>query len=157
MLTFKQYCTFLTEHTNLGEYFHTSVDKMKKKPKENYPIWLSHSEHQARGWHQLAIENSGTAHTYSVKVNGVIAKNDDPKIQQLFSKNNIDQDDYDADLASNPDSDEVHSHEATKMLQKNGYVGYQHSDYDPHDQDNDHDSTVIFNRHHVELKHLYSN
>lgn len=158
MLRFKR---FIAEDSNPGDkhdFHHTShdhidVDKHNagKGKDPNHPMWLSHNAQQAKGWHQNTREETGQAHTYKVKVAGKIAHHKDEKVKALFKKHGHDMNDYHADLVGNPEHEEVHGHPATKMLQKAGYHGHTHPDYDPHDFQNDHDSTVVFHRKHATM------
>lgn len=154
MITFK---SFLKENTE-QDYHHTSgssinTEKHNAGKGENpeHPVWLSHDSHQAKGWHNRIKDNEGSAHTYKVAVKGKIARHDDPEVKALLKKHGHDSDDYHSLLASNPSPKEVHEHPATKTLQKHGYVGYTHPDYDPHNDQKDHDSTVVFNRKNTQL------
>lgn len=159
MKNFKTFVASLNESSSSHDYHHTSVDKIdqKKHSSSEHPMWLSHSAHQAAGWHQNAKDEHDSAHTYTAKVNGKIAHHDNHEVKELLHKHKVDQDDYHADLASNPESKEVHEHPATKLLKKHGYAGYSHPDYDPHDNQKDHDSTVVFHRKDVSLTHKKSN
>lgn len=159
MKTFKKVRTQLGEQTLEHDYHHTSINKInpEKHNFSNHPMWLSHTAHQATGWHENAKSEHDTAHTYSAKVNGKIAHYEDNKVKELLHKHGVDQKDYNGTLVGNPESHEVHDHPATKILQKHGYVGYTHSDYDPHDFSKDHDSTVVFHRKDVSLTHKHSN
>lgn len=150
----------LYENDDSHDYHHTShanIDTDKhnagKGKNPSHPVWLSHNSHQAKGWHNIVKDDSGKAHTYKAKVNGKIAHHHDPKVKSLFKKHGHDMHDYHADLVGNPDHKEVHNHPATKMLKKAGYVGHSHPDYDPHDNQKDHDSTVVFHRKNVHMSH----
>ena len=149
----------LSESSSSHDYHHTSVDKIDQKQhaSSEHPMWLSHSAHQASGWHANSKDEHDSAHTYTAKVHGKIANHEDHKVKELLHKHKIDQDDYHGHLASNPSSHEVHDHPATKLLKKHGYSGYSHPDYDPHDFQKDHDSTVVFHRKDVSLTHKKSN
>lgn len=159
MQTFKHFLNLLNEETFKFDYHHTSAVKIK--PKEHSanedPMWFSHSREEADKWHSNAMLNHGSAYTYSAKINGKIAHHTDPEVQAIFKKHNIDQDEYHADLVSNPEYDEVHAHEGTQLLKKYGYAGYTHPDYDPADSQKDQDSTLVFHRKDAQLKLKKSN
>lgn len=139
-------------------YYHTHSVPIDQKTHATaeHPIWLSHSLHQASGWHRNAKEDNGSAHTYTAKIDGKIARHNDPKVKELLDKHKIDRRDYHDTLTMNPEANEVHDHPATKLLKEHGYVGYSHPDYDPHDFQKDHDSTVVFHRKNVSLTHKKS-
>lgn len=159
MLSFKR---FIAEDSNPGDthdYHHTSYNKIDinkhnagKGKNPNHPVWLSHNSHQADGWHRNTHQETGQAHTYRVKVHGNIAHHKDEKVKALFKKHGHDMDRYHNHLVGNPDHNEVHGHPATKMLQKAGYHGHTHPDYDPHNFQRDHDSTVVFHRKHTTMQ-----
>lgn len=150
--------SFLVEEATPSlDHHHTSSSKIDvdkhnsgKGKNPDHPMWLSHSAHQAKGWHNNAKSENGSAHTYKVKVNK-IAHHTDPKVKSLFKKHGHDIHDYHATLIGNPSHKEVHNHPATKMLQKHGFHGHTHSDYNSHDFNKDHDSTVVFHRKHATM------
>jgi hypothetical protein len=133
----------LLETKNKIEYFHaTSNDKIDTEVK--HPIWLSHNQHQALGWHRLVPGSK----TFKVELHSgtKIAHRNDPKVKQYLEKHGVDVNDYEADMTSNPESHEVHNHPGTIALKKAGYHGFTHIDYDPNDNSKDHDSTLLFDR-----------
>ena len=155
MKSFKRYITESTDSTH--DHHHTSAVKIDtdkhnagKGKNAEHPMWLSQSAHQAAGWHKNAESETGKAHTYKVKVKK-IAHHTDPKVKSLFKKHGNSMKDYHTDLVSNPHHKEVHNHPATKMLKKAGYHGHTHSDYDSHNFQKDHDSTVVFHRKHATM------
>lgn len=156
MITFKQYINESIQH----DYHHSSIKKINiekhnsgKDSKSNYPIWLSHNEHQAEGWTKNLFDEYRSASTYKVSIKGPIANHADPKIKNILKNHDEEYiDAFHANLSSNPEAEYVHSHPIVKELQKHGYIGYSHPDYDPHDFSKDHDSTVIFNRRNTTIK-----
>ncbi len=141
--------TFISEN----DYHHSShlninTDKHNsgKSRSADHAMWLSHNAHQAKGWHNIQKDNFGKAHTYKVRVKGKIAHHEDKKVKALFKKHGHHMGNYHVDLISNPTHKEVQNHPATLTLKKAGYVGHTHPDYDSHDTQKDHDSTVIFHR-----------
>ena len=148
METFKKYSMRESQ-----EYYHASKDG--KIGNDKHPIWLSHDEHAAKGWHKNTQElssNPSAVKTHKIKVHGKVADLQDEKTQKLLAKHNIDHSEYENHLASAQDSDEVHNHPGTKLLKKHGYVGVSHMDYDPHDMSKDSKTTVVFHRHDVSEK-----
>jgi hypothetical protein len=124
-------------------FYHASNDK-KINTKIKHPIWLSHNEHQARGWHKLVPES--TSFKVELKPGTKIAHYADQKVEEHLKKHGVDIDDYAADLTANPESHEVYNHPGTKALKAAGYHGFTHQDYDPHDNQKDHETTVLFDR-----------
>jgi len=119
------------------------------KPHER-PIWLSNDAHTARGWKK----HMSAKKSYHVEVEGDVAHHHDENIQKLFKKHRIDMKRYNHMLFGQPDAKTVHSHPATKLLKKKGYVGYTHPERDPHtprDWSFKTSSTVIFHRKHVKI------
>ena len=138
MLRFKQ---FISESDST--VFHTSPKPISQVGSGAMFFSLSH-EH-AKGWHANSMDNHGSAHTYSAQVTGNIAHHSDPKVKKVLSDAGVDQDDYHADLASNPSAKEVADHPGTKALSKAGYHGLVYPDYHPADFDKDADAMVVFN------------
>ena len=159
MKTFKRFMREDSNPSDSHDYHHTSRNAIDtdahnsgKGSNPDHPMWLSHNKDQASGWHKHTKDNEGSAHTYKVKVSGKIAHHKDPKVKALFKKHGHDMNDYHDHLVGNPSHKGVHDHPATKMLQKAGYHGHTHPDYDPHDFSKDHDSTVVFHRKHAKME-----
>ena len=89
--------------------------------------------------------------THKVEVNGKIADLDDSAVQDIV-KSHGGHHSYTDHLATAQNAKDVHDHPATKALQKHGYVGASHWDYDPHDFEKDTKTTCIFNREHIKEK-----
>ena len=142
--TGQKFVSYIIKEDTIDEakMYHTSPTTILSV--KDKPMWFSHNEKQAKGWHANTKDNHGKAYTYKFDVKGKIADYKDPKVKKLFNDAGINQMDYENDLVSNPSASEVLKHKGTKLLQKNGYVGYTHSDYDSTDFGKDHDSTLIF-------------
>ncbi len=135
--------TQILNESKQNDWYHaTSSNRINIKSK--HPIWLSHNQHQALGWHKLVPGSKSFKVT--LKSDTKIAHYNDPKVKEHLNRHGIDINDYAADLTANPESHEVHEHPGTKVLKIEGYHGFTHPDYDPHNNEQDHDSTVLFDR-----------
>lgn len=123
--------------------YHTSLNKIKSL--ESNPMFFALDESAAKdGWFANAVQEGNKPTLYKSNMPSKIASIQDKEVVDLFKKNNINVEDYMADLASNPTSEEILSYPATKLLQDNGYQGLKVTDYDPRDVSKDLDSLLIF-------------
>lgn len=139
----KTLAQILIETKNESEYFHATHDR-SIDTKANHPIWLSHNEQQAHGWHK--ISRGSTSFKVKLHAGTKLAHRDDPKVHDHLAKHGVDVYNYEADMTANPESHEVHEHPGTKALKSAGYHGFVHLDYDPHNSEKDHLSTLLFDR-----------
>ncbi len=123
--------------------YHTSLNKIKSL--NSNPMFFALDESAAKdGWFANAVQEGNKPTLYKSNMPSKIASIQDKEVVDLFKKNNINVEDYMADLASNPTSEEILSYPATKLLQDNGYQGLKVIDYDPRDVSKDLDSLLIF-------------
>lgn len=139
----------VSEYSNFngGPVWHVSPAPINHL-EPNTPMWFAlEYDHSLKGWYQNTIDANGEAYLYEAKVDGKIAIQGDPKVEEIFESNGLSlSDDYIADvIIQNPTSDELIEARGTKILQDAGYTGLIYYDYDPRDFDNDLEALIIFN------------
>jgi hypothetical protein len=145
----KRYRQFILENQEEHDYHHaTHADSFDTK--SDKPLWLSHSEHQAKGWHNTDNSEKTSSYKIKLKPGTKIAHHADPKVRDHLAKNGVHINNYVGDLTSNPDHKEINSHPGTQALKNAGYHGFTHPDYDPHNNQKDHDTTLLFSASHVQ-------
>ena len=139
----KKFKQFIKENDDQHDYHHaTHADSFDTK--SDKPLWLSHNKHQAKGWHNTDNSEKSSSFKVELKPGTKIAHHNDPAVHDHLAKHGVDKDKYVSHLTSNPDHHEINSHPGTKALKKAGYHGISHPDYDPHDNQKDHDTTMLF-------------
>lgn len=117
-----------------GKIYHASSTPINRLGTEPMFFALDKS-HSDDGWFYNITNFNGhdSAYQYEAKIQGKIADIEEPEIKRLFIENEININDWAADLASNPTAKEILNFKGTKLLQKTGYVGAIYFDYDPRD------------------------
>jgi hypothetical protein len=146
MKSFKEF----VHNDNHHDFHHTSIHG-KLETDKDYPIWLSHNRHQARGWHtnsKLQGVDGSKTKTFKVKLkhDAKIAQYKDESVKKHLAKYGVDAQEYSADMACNASKKDVDEHPGTIALKNAGYHGITHDDYNPHNFQKDHDSTLLFDR-----------
>jgi len=147
----KKYRQMYGEALRFNKIYHASKDKFNN-PK-NTPMFfaldIKHTKSDDfTGWYYNIMQSSGDAFLYEAKVKNQnkVAKYDDRKIKSMFGDAGIDlEETYVNFLLANPTGKEIQRDPGTKLLQKNGYVGFQYSDYDPRNFSKDLEALIIFN------------
>ena len=147
----KHWLNDLHEAIRFNKIYHASSKKISRP--STHPMFFALDIKHTRsdnftGWYYNLIQNDGKAFLYEadVKNKNKVAKYDDRKIQRLFTDAGIDLEEvYINMLLANPSGKEIQNDPGTKLLQKNGYVGIQYSDYDPRDFSKDLEALIIFN------------
>ena len=135
MQTFKE---FVIKYKIGQQIWHTSQSRLTKFSSK--PTFFALDFNLAKnGWYKNFKDAGDNAYIYESKINGKIAVYNDKNIQKLIDTNN-----YNISLVENPTAQEIMKMEETKILIKNGYVGFILIDYDPSDFSKDAPSLIIF-------------
>lgn len=117
--------------------YHTSTKELTSLG--STPMWFTKKKKYAMAYHRNAVEKSGEAFTYKIKIKGRILSLSEA--EDFASEAGIDHEEIVADLTANPDAKNI-----LKLAKPYSKIcdGFDHWDYDPIDW-GDAESTLIFN------------
>lgn len=117
--------------------YHTSTIELTSLG--STPMWFTRKKKYAMAYHRNAVEKSGEAFTYEIKIKGRILSLS--QAEDFASEAGIDHEEIVADLTANPDAKNI-----LKLAKPYSKIcdGFDHWDYDPIDW-GDAESTLIFN------------